>query len=319
MRKNMLCGRDVSVIALGSGHFGGRCAESLARELMDAYVSLGGDFLDTARVYGDFATPRNGLSEQVIGRWMSDRHNRDQIFLSTKGGHPPLRDMHHSRLSREEILSDARESLDALQTDHADIYWLHRDDENRSVGEIMDTLQELIDSGMTRAVGVSNWRTARIVEANCYAKEHGLDGLAGNQPQFSLAVPVRQADSTLITMDAEMYAMHRDTGLACCCFSSQAQAFFTRLDELGEDGLPEGLKETYMCGQNRETYRRLKALSAETGLSVSSLALAWLTCQPFPCFALVGASRVEHVLALQEAFDASITDAQRDALRTVAG
>ncbi len=315
MRKNNLDGREVSVIALGSGHFGGKCEESLARELMDAYVSLGGDFLDTARVYGDFVTPRNGESEKVIGRWLSDRHARERIFLSTKGGHPPLSDMQRSRLSREEIRSDLQESLSDLQTDHVDIFWLHRDDESRPVGEIMDTLQELIDEGWTDRVGVSNWRTVRIIEAEKYAAEHGMRGLSGNQPQFSLAYTVNQADSTLVSMDAEMWRMHRETGLPCCCFSSQAQAFFTRLDQLGVDGLPEAVKWSYLSDENLAIYDRLKALRERKGISTGAAALTWLTSQPFPCFALVGASRVEHVLSLKEACDAVLTDGERDALR----
>ena len=83
-------GRQAAVIALGSSEFGGNCPAEKAFELMDAYVEIGGNFIDTARVYGDFATPKNGESEKVIGRWMALRHNRDRIFLSTKGAHLSL-------------------------------------------------------------------------------------------------------------------------------------------------------------------------------------------------------------------------------------
>ena len=106
MRKQAFGSAQASVIGLGTGEFGGRCPEGQAREFMDAYAALGGNFIDTARVYGDFATPRNGESEKVIGRWMAERHNRDALFLSTKGGHPPLRNMRQSRLSREDVRGD---------------------------------------------------------------------------------------------------------------------------------------------------------------------------------------------------------------------
>ena len=317
MRKQSLGGRQVSVIGLGTAEFGGKCPEGQAREFMDAYMALGGDFIDTAHVYGDFKTPRNGESEKVIGRWMADRHNRGSLFISTKGGHPPLSDMRRSRLSREEVRRDMAESLDALQTDHVDIYWLHRDDIQRPVGEIMEMLQGLVEDGSTGLIGVSNWHPKRIREANAYAEAHGLTRLAANQPQFSLAVPRFFGDPTLAAMDAPTWQMHRETGMACCCFSSQAHGFFTKLDELGPEGLPDGLRNVYDTAENRAVYERIKALQPQTGLSVGAIALAWLTCQPFPTFALAGASRIGHVEALREAGDAVITAAPRDALRVM--
>ena len=78
------------------------------------------------------------------------------------------------RLGREDIRGDLAASLDALGTDCVDVYWLHRDDERRDVGDIMETMQSLIDDGWTRRIGTSNWRPARIREANAYAAAHGL-------------------------------------------------------------------------------------------------------------------------------------------------
>ena len=66
MRTHRFGSREVSVIGLGTADFGGRIAESLAREFLDAYIGIKGNFIDTARVYGDFATPKNGESEKVI-------------------------------------------------------------------------------------------------------------------------------------------------------------------------------------------------------------------------------------------------------------
>ena len=306
------------MIGFGTADFGGRLPEGLARELMDAYVSIGGNFIDTARVYGDFATPRNGESEKIIGRWMAERGNRDRIFLSTKGGHPPFADMHRSRLSPEEIRNDMADSLEDLQTDHVEIYWLHRDDETRPVGGILETLQGLVEKGFARMAGVSNWKPERIREANAYAEAHGLIRLAANQPQFSLARQVSVPDPTTRGMDAGTWKMHAETGMVCCCFTSQAHGYFTRLDRQGEGSLPESLRREFDCPENRATLERIRAVREETGLSVGSIALAWLISQPFPVFPLAGASRAEHVEALREAGDAMLTDRQRDLLRSMA-
>ncbi len=317
MRTHKFGKRDVSVLALGASEFGGTCPAEQAFDFMDAYTDLGGNFIDTARLYGDFATPRNGESEKVIGRWMESRHNRNQIFLSTKGAHPVLGQMHIGRLSREEIRGDMAGSLEDLRTDHVDVYWLHRDDESRPVGDIMETMQSLIEDGATDMIGVSNWKPARILEANAYARQHGLTEFIGNQPQFSLAQQMTVEDPTLTPMDAETYRMHLETNMICCCFSSQGKGFFTKFDTLGEAGLPDKAKRRFLYPNNIEVYERMKVIREQTGMSIGAIALAWLTCQPFPTFALTGASRIEHVLSLKEAGNAILTHEQRDYLRTI--
>lgn len=317
MRKMDFGGKPAAVLALGSADFGGRIPQALAWEMMDAYREIGGNYLDTARVYGDFATPADGESEKVIGRWMALRHNREELFLSTKGGHPPLGDMKKSRLSRGEVRADIHASLEDLGCDSVDIYWLHRDDDSRPVGEIMETLQSLIDDGMTRLIGVSNWSTDRILEANRYARVHGLTEICANQPQFSLARQYTVEDSTLVQMDGRMYAMHRETNLICTPFSAQAKGFFTKYDALGEEGLSDKARRRFLYPENQSIYTRLCVLREQTGLSVGALSLAYLTCQPFPTFPQVGVSSVEQVEALREAGDAVITPRQRDELRTL--
>ena len=314
MRYRMLGGKSVSVIALGSADFGGRIPQGQAHEFLDAWAETGGNFVDTARVYGDFIGRRPGESEKVIGRWL-ERRDRARVFLSTKGAHPDLDHMDVGRLSREEILDDARRSLEDLRTDCVDLYWLHRDDTTRPVGAIMEMLNELVDGGMTRMIGVSNWTAARIREADAYAAAHGLRPLDANQPQCSLARQMIVEDPTLQPMDADTWRLHRGTGMPLMPFSAQAKGFFSKLDAMGEAGLPEKLRRCFLSGENLGVYRRMRALREQTGLSIGAIALAWLTCQPFPTYPLCGASRVGQVLALGEAGDAVLTDEQRDWLR----
>jgi len=246
---------------------------------------------------------------------MEQRRSRDRIFLSTKGAHPVLGQMHVGRLSRAEIRSDMQASLDDLRTDHADIYWLHRDDVSRPVGDIMETMQSLIDDGFTKLIGASNWMPARIREANAYAAAHGLTPFHANQPQFSLAKQMIVEDPTLTPMDDETYRMHLDTGMPCVAFSSQAKGFYSKLDALGESGLPDKAKRRFLHPENLAVYERMKAVREQTGLSVGAIALAWLTGQPFPVFPICGASSVEQVMALAEAGDATLTIAQRELIR----
>ena len=285
MRYRMFGGRRAAVVALGSTDFGGKFPEGQCIDFMDAYESIGGNFLDTARIYGDFAGKRQGESEKIIGRWLEKR-DRGAFFISTKGGHPDPEHMDVGRLSRAEVWDDFRRSLENLRTDRVDIYWLHRDE-------------------LTRPVG-----------ANAYAQAHGLHGLDANQPRFSLAQQAIVEDPTLYPMDAETYRLHLETGMPLVSFSSQAKGFFTKLHDLGPEGLPEKARRRYYTPENLAIYGRLLEVSEATGLSVGAVAVAYLTCQPFPVFPLAGVSRVSHVLALAEAGDAVISDAQRDYLFT---
>ena len=313
MRYREFGGKRASVIALGSTDFGGRFPEGQCRDFLDAYESIGGNFIDTARMYGDFINKRLGESEKVIGRWLEGR-DRDAFFVSTKGAHPDVDHMDVGRLSREEITDDFRRSLENLRTDYVDIYWLHRDDVSRPAGDIAETLNALVESGGARRIGVSNWSPARIREVNAYAAAHGLRPLDGNQPRFSLAQQMTVEDPTLYPMDAETYRLHLETGMALVPFSSQAKGFFSKLYELGADALSEKTRRRYYHPENLEIYSRVLEVREQTGLSVGAVALAFLTCQPFPTFPLAGVSSVRQVLALAEAGDAVITPEQRDYL-----
>ena len=307
------CGRDTAVIALGTMDFGGKISQGQAFEYMDAYAQIGGNFIDTARVYGDFISGVWGGSEEVIGRWMQARGNRRDIVLSTKGAHHRVKGV--CRLDRESIMEDIRHSMDALMCDDIDIYWLHRDDENRPVRDIMETMTEICEAGYAKYIGVSNWKTQRMIEANECAEKHGLVKIYANQPQFSLAPQHVVEDPTLCQMDDNMYAMHMKNMTPCVAFSSQSKGYLAKMAQFGADALNDKVKRRFHTPENMEILERAKVVSGETGLSVAAIALAWLTNQPFPTFPIAGVGKTEHFEAIKEAGDAVLTKAQMDFLR----
>lgn len=317
MRYRDFLGKKASVIVMGTGEYGFSKSQIQTNEFLDAYAEMGGNFLDTARIYGDISNGVCGISERAVGNWIAARHNRDGLVIGTKGGHPRVQTMDKGRLDRESLTSDISESLNDLMLDKVDIYWLHRDDVTRPVGDILETLNGFISDGLTGAIGVSNWTPARIREANAYAKEHGLIGFGANQPQFSLARQELVEDPTLYQMDAEMYAFHTETGMPCVSFSSQAKGFFIKYYENGPDALPDKAKRRFMTPGNMEIYDKLCALSAETGYSIGTLSLAYLTCNRFDIYPIVGVSSMKQVLALAEAGDAVISLEQALGLREV--
>jgi len=304
-------GKSVSVIALGCASYGGGFSAEQSFEFMDEYVSCGGNFFDTARVYG--GAP--GRSEKIIGRWLSGRHDRDALIIGTKGGHPEFHSMHQSRLDPVNLTFDFENSIENLVS-YADIYWLHRDDESRHVGDILETLNGFYERGLARSFGVSNWSPARIKEANDYAAKHSLVGFSANQPQFSLAVKRAETDDTLRHMDSETYRFHVETKMPCVPFSPQARGYFVKLAK-GESFLSDRQRIEFDPGKNSAILARLGALSEKTGLSAAVLSLSYLLYQPFDTYPIIGASSMEQLRESLSSADAELSEEDILSLRRI--
>ena len=223
-------GLEVSHLALGTAQYGTGISEEDAFRQMDLYTERGGNFLDTALVYGDWECEEKGRSEKVIGRWLASRKKRSQIVISTKGCHPPLEDMSESRVNADAIRKDVRLSLKNLGCNRIDLYFLHRDDPKRPVGEILEALEEEVSRGNIRYYGCSNWSLSRVKEAADYAAAHGLQGFSCNQIMFTLAeVDERVPGETqMLVLDREYYQYHKETQLGLMAFMCQAGGYFTK-------------------------------------------------------------------------------------------
>ena len=203
-------------------------------------------------------------------------------------------------VNRSQVVEQQMEKL--LGTDYIDLYFLHRDDPARPVGEILECLEALCRAGSLRWYGCSNWKLPRIIEAREYALEHGLSGFVCNQLMWSLAVPDprRIADKTLVGMDAETYAFHRQTGMAAMPYMSIAGGYFAHL---AKGDLREEARLRYDLPINADNYKKLSALSAECGVTPGDLSLLYFASSPFPAVALASFSRTEQLeqcLALLE-------------------
>ena len=301
-----------SAICLGTGNMGATIAQSDAFTLLDAFVDHGGNFLDTAEVYANWLPdlPRS-ISERTLGAWMAARGNHDRILIGTKGGHPDLATMHISRLAPADILHDLHGSLERLQRDYIDLYWLHRDDPSRPVGELLETLDGQVNAGKIRAFGCSNWSTARMQDARAYATEHGIHGFVANQPQWSLAHPNPAAFGMpgLAGMDEEMFAFHEESGWAVIPYTAQARGFFSKLASGGAGGLRDGERKSYLNDTNLRRFARVQGSRyAEHHVTIAQIALAYLLCQPVPTIPVVGcrtvAQLVESMGAVEVVLDA---------------
>lgn len=288
-------GLTASTICLGGADLGSAISRDAAFELLDVFAETGGTFLDTARVYAAWLPGQAGVSERTLGAWLRSRGARERMIVATKGAHPDLDAMHVDRMTAEEIGFDLAQSLEALQTDAVDLYWLHRDAPDVPVGEIMDALNVHVRAGRVRALGASNWRTARIEEANVYARAHGLTGFSASQIAYSLALQGEDVAQRTLAMDGPTHAWHARTGFPQVAYTSQARGFFA-----GKYGRDRGDRSslTMRLFYNEENLGRLEraqALASARGWSANDVAVAYLLSQPFPVFPIVGCRTVEQV------------------------
>jgi aryl-alcohol dehydrogenase-like predicted oxidoreductase len=290
-----------SVIGLGTGHFGSAISASDSFCLLDEYAVAGGNFLDTAHVYASWLPNGEGKSETTIGQWLKKSGRRSNMIVATKGGHYDPSTPNISRATPECINRDIQESLERLQIDTIDLYFLHRDNPAIPAGEFLDALQPHLRAGRLSAIGASNWSPARLQSAAEYALTHGLTGFCCSQCGWSLAEanPSLQGEHGIHYIQEEALPYYRATGFPLIGFGSQAQGFFAQtwswpgLDN--PNPKQEALRPTYYSEKNVVRWQRARNLAQKRGCSINSIALGYLTNQPFPSAALIGPQTLIHL------------------------
>jgi aryl-alcohol dehydrogenase-like predicted oxidoreductase len=301
-----------SVICLGTGTFGSDISTDASFAMLDAFAEAGGNFADTAHVYAAWLLQGVGQSERTLGKWLASRQPRD-FLVGTKGGHPDLATMDVSRLTPDCIASDLEESLDRLGLSTVDLYWLHRDDPQVPVGEILDALNEHIDAGRVRYLGASNWSVERITTTNEEAKQRGLVGFCASQIAWSLAEvnPQKRGAGGSVQMHEAILTWHRNTGFPIAAYSAQANGFFAHpLPVPGAEmtDKQKALAPSYLSSKNALCHARAQELGLRLGRSAHEVALAYVWNQTFPAVAIIGPRRLEQLRDSLNAADLRLSD-----------
>ena len=265
-------------------------------ELLDHFVSVGGNCLDTARVYG---------TEPAIGQWLTDHGKREEIVLIAKGSH---HDQHGPRVHPQGIEEDLTTSLELLQTDYIDLYLLHRDDPHYPVGLIVEALNVHKAAGRIKAFGGSNWTHDRLQAANDYAEAHGLTPFAASSPNFSLAVQneptwTNCVSASTLPGERDWYAQNQFPLLS---WSSQAQGFFT--GRYSQDAPTDSeMVRVWYNDANFQRLERVNQMAAEKGVTPIQIALAYVLSQPFPTWALIGPRTPAETESTMEGLELTLT------------
>ena len=293
-------GLVVSPLALGTMTFGpgGWNADASASQaIFDAYRAAGGNFVDTADIYG------GGASEELVGKFIKAAGARDEIVLATKfgfntaasplaanqaaGGNPNA-----GGAGAKNIHRALNASLKRIDTDYIDLYWMHIWDGVTPVEEIVQTLGDLVRSGKIRYYGFSDMPAWLAMKAATIASERRVPGPIAMQLEYSLVAR---------DVEAEHFAVARQGGMGIMPWSPLAGGFLTgkyKRDDTRGTGRLSGANpfgDSKFSARNWDILGMLKAVADELDRPVAQVALAWAMAQPGVTSTLIGASKVSQL------------------------
>ena len=287
-------GLSVSRLCLGTMTFGLQCEEPLSHAILDKAAEGGIDFLDTADVYplgGGGNTV--GRTEEIVGNWLVGK--RHDYIVATKCVGRTGRRAWDQGMSRKHILDAIDASLKRLQTDYVDLYQLHSYDPTTPLDEALEALDTVVKSGKARYVGVSNWPATKVARGVGRAELKGWAGIASVQPRYNLLFR---------TFERDLLPLCREEGIAVIPYNPLAGGMLTGKHANGAP--PEGTRftlgnagaryqERYWHDREFETVEALKGLAADAGMSLATMAVAWVLAHRAITAPIIGASRPDQL------------------------
>lgn len=278
---------DVFPLCLGGNVFGWTADEAASFRLLDAYVAAGGNFVDTADSYVEWAPgAHGGESETIIGRWLARRGRRDDVVIATKVGQAPGRE----GLAPATIAAAANESLARLGVDHIDLYYAHEDDPATPLEETLAAFEALVSAGKARYIAASNYSAPRLAAALAASDAIGARRYVALQTHYNLV----HRDE----YEGDLEALCAREGLSCLAYSALADGFLTGKYRPGQE-LPESERAEdaapYLEGRGAAVLRALDTVAARHGVAPAAVALAWLAAQATVAAAVASARTVEQL------------------------
>ncbi len=281
---------DVFPLGLGGNTFGWTSDTETSFAVLDAFVAGGGNFIDTADAYSAWVPGHEGgESETIIGEWAKVRGNRDSVVIATKvSRHPRFRG-----LSAKNVAAAADASLGRLGTDYIDLYYVHYDDPDIGVEEAAGAFRALQVAGKIRQVGLSNYTAPRLREWFAVAEANGWPAPVAFQPLYSLVERTAYED--------ELAPVVAELGVGVLPYSALASGFLTgkyrtATDNAGTPRAPGAAR--YLTPTGLAVLAAMDKISADRGVELTSIALAWLLTRPGIVAPLASARVVDQLGAL---------------------
>jgi aryl-alcohol dehydrogenase-like predicted oxidoreductase len=306
---------SVSRLCYGTNMLGWMLDQGKSNAILDTFAGLGGNFIDTARSYGDWIPDApTGASERAVGAWLKTR-NRDEFVIATKGGFFDMRvGDYRNRVTPDDISVDLGQSLDHLGVDRIDLYFLHTDNPESPVEPIIDALITHREAGGIRHFAASNWAADRIRAANAYAASIGKEGFVASETFWGLALPdvAAAAQQGYVHYYEGEYEDLHAAGLPIIAYAAQSGGYFSKL-AAGPVG--DQLAARYANPANQRRLAVVQALAQKHGVSINEIVLSYLLSQPNQTIAIFGGSSPEQVIASAKADSLMLTSEELAALR----
>ena len=276
---------DVSVLCLGTMHYGSRDDEATSYRMLDQYVEAGGNFLDTANGYASWVPGfTGGDSETQLGKWLKERSNRQNLIIATKVGFG-YQDVPTS-LKAEWIETEVEKSLKRLGIDTIDLYYSHRDDRTVPWEEQLGAMDKLVKAGKVRCIAASNIKAWRLEEARQIAIHNNLAPHVAVQQRFTYLRPKVNANfGHQISTNADLLEYCSIRNLPLVAYSPLLSGSYQREDR--------PLQSQYQHEDSNARLEALKSVADSVGASPNQVILAWMIQSGvIPIF---GASREEQM------------------------
>ncbi|QJB46878.1 aldo/keto reductase [Dolichospermum flos-aquae] len=301
-------GLTVSRLVLGTMTFGLQTDEETSIKILDTAAEAGINFLDTADVYPlGGGLPTAGRTEEIIGRWLKGK--REHFIIATKAvgkvGPAPW----DQGSSRKHILDAIDASLRRLGTDYVDLYQLHSDDASTPLDETLEALDTIVRAGKVRYIGVSNFLAYRLARALGRADVRHLTRFVSIQPRYNLLFR---------EIERELLPLAQEEGLAVIPYNPLAGGLLTGKHNLAEGptsgtrftlgAAAERYQDRYWHDREFNTVEQLRTVADLAGLSLTSLAVAWVLANPIITAPIIGASRPEQLFDSLKAVEVKLDD-----------
>ena len=302
-------GLKVARICLGTMTFGREADEAMSFKLMDRYVELGGNFLDTADAYS------TGASEEIVGRWLKQRSARDHIVLATKVFGVMGPGPNDGGLSRLHIQRAVEASLKRLQTEVIDLYQIHRWDPNVPIEETLEALNDLVRQGKVRYLGCSNLAARQLSRYLHCAEQHYWSRFVSIQPIYN---------ALHRGIELELLPLCAEEGLGVITYNPLAGGMLTGKYKRGE-AMPTGARleafrmyyERYFTEDALSIVERFIQVANQRGVAPAQLALAWVLAEPRVTCPILGARNLEQLNETVGGLAITLTPEERAAIPAV--
>jgi aryl-alcohol dehydrogenase-like predicted oxidoreductase len=295
---------DVYGLCLGGNVFGWTADEEDSFAVLDAYVAAGGNFIDTADLYGARMNGVGGLSEELLGRWFAARGNRSSIVLATK----VAKKVDRPGLSAANIAVAAEESLQRLGTDYIDLYYAHEDDETVPLTEALGAFDTLVRSGKVRYIAASNFTAPRLAEALAVSEREGFARYSALQNHYNLLERTEY--------ETELVPFLTEHSIPSLPYFGLARGFLAGKYRPGVE-VESVRAQAVTKYRNEHGYGVLAVLdeiAAAHAVAVAAVSVAWLAAQPTVAAPIASARTPEQLAELLPSVDLRLTADELEAL-----